>query len=626
METLPDYYAKIDSPEFEGITSDDVLALLPHLDSSHPDYNTAARECMAFCIRKSFDNKDDPAMGTVFGLSWMRAGTSRNAAGEEIDIYEPDVRNLKPDDFEYYEDRYKACHSLFPKTEYGLLVYFGHATPYSKRNDFKSELGLKLSELAKIYWDKSLEGGEHNHNFQHYFRILTLAFNIFQRAKLTAELDVLCAEIIDHHDSWDIHRGDSLRGMLDLSGLMADNYSLFKDKVDFNHVVEKNLSAAHELEKTYTWGAIYIVDRCIKIRTKQNADSKDLIYYKAQLYEKMAGERDEEFVCLTFIEKALRLYKIAQSAEKVAQMEAAYMATRSQITLNTQFFKEFPPEYLKYVTKMKNEIIATSDENGILSELTDASWFTDIAQIKAQAEVNQRGSLVPFLATTVIKDKFGNTVDQYITDEEIKEMFFWEEYGFAHQIGMRNLHQFILEVYKAGKLSYDSLLRYLENTWFNVPVPRTYNGQHIEVRVLDVLRPGLKLFFSELEATMKESDNYEFDYITVTDTLTLKIESILRLYCERIGIPTMKPREKAGVQLMMEKLLDDLLSDLKDTPERATGFREEDRLLLKYVLTLKGHNLRNRVAHGLMEAWEYNYFPNIVILLVILLRLSNYFK
>ena len=142
---------------------------------------------------------------------------------------------------------------------------------------------------------------------------------------------------------------------------------------------------------------------------------------------------------------------------------------------------------------------------------------------------------------------------------------------------------------------------------------------------MDVLRPGLKLFFSELEATMKESDNYEFDYITVTDTLTLKIESILRLYCERIGIPTMKPREKAGVPLMMEKLLDDLLSDLKDTPERPTRFREEDRLLLKYVLTLKGYNLRNKLAHGLMDAWEYT-FPNIVIIIVILLRLSNYFK
>lgn len=87
----------------------------------------------------------------------------------------------------------------------------------------------------------------------------------------------------------------------------------------------------------------------------------------------------------------------------------------------------------------------------------------------------------------------------------------------------------------------------------------------------------------------------------------------------------MKPREKAGVPLMMEKLLDDLLSDLKDTPERPTMFREEDRLLLKYVLTLKGYNLRNKLAHGLMDAWEYT-FPNIVIIIVILLRLSNYFK
>ena len=124
---------------------------------------------------------------------------------------------------------------------------------------------------------------------------------------------------------------------------------------------------------------------------------------------------------------------------------------------------------------------------------------------------------------------------------------------------------------------------------------------------------------------MNDLENYHFDYITVTDTLTVKIESILRLYCERIGIATMKPREKSGVALVMEKLLDDLLSDLKDTPEKPTGFKEEDRLLLKYVLTLKGHNLRNRVAHGLMDACEYN-FPNIVILLVILLRLSNYFK
>lgn len=624
METLLDYYSAVDQSGFNGITDNDVISLLPQCDSEHPDFTSAAREWMAFNIRKSFDHKDDSAKGTVYGLSWMTAGKRTNEAGEEIYFYVPDVRELKQDDFEYYENRYKVCSSLFPKIEYGLLVYFGQATPFSKRNDFKSELGLKVTELANIYWDKSLEGGEHNHNFQYYFRYLTLAFNIFQRARLTAELDMLCTEVINKHANWDVYRSDSLRGMLDLSSLMAENYSLFKNKVDFNDIVAKNLSAASELQKTYTWGAIYIVDQCISIRNKQNVDYKDLVHYKAELFEKMVGERTDKLVCLTFIENALRLYKIAKDSVKVAEMEAAYMTTRSQITLNAEF-TEFPAEYVNEVTNMINEIIKTSDESTILSELMDARWFKTTAQIEAQAEVAHRGSIVPLVATTVIKDKFGNTVDKYITDDEIKEMFFWQEYGFSYQIGIQNLHQFIIEAYRAKKLSYNSIMGYLEGTWYNEPVPRTYYGDTIDVKVLDVLSPGLKLCFDELEASMKDLANYHFDYITVTDTLTLKIESILRLYCEKIGIATMKPREKAGVSLVMEKLLDDLLSDLKDTPERPTGFKEEDRLLLKYVLTLKGHNLRNKVAHGLMDAWEYN-FPQIVIILVILLRLSNYFK
>lgn len=621
-KTILDYYAVVDQQEFNGISDDDVINLLPQCDAEHPDFTSGAREWMAFKIRKSFEHKNDSAKGTVFGLSWMSAGKKTNETGEVIDFYVPDVRELKQEDFEYYENRYKTCSSLFPKIEYGLLVYFGQATPFSKRNDFKSELGNKVTELAMIYWEKSLEEGEHNHNFQHYFRYLTLAFNIFQRARLTAKLDILYTDVIDKHVNWDIYRSDSLRGIFDLSNLMADNFSLLKNKVDFNDIVAKNLSVANELQKTYTWGAIYIVDQCISIRNKQIADYKDLVHYKAELFEKMANERIENLVRLTFIENALRLYKIAKDSVKVAEMEAAYMATRSQIAVNTEFM-EFPPEYIEQVTNMINEIIKTSDENDIISELMNTRWFKTTEQIEAQAEVAHRGSIVPLVATTIIKDKFGNTVDKYITDDEIKEMFFWQEYGFSYQIGIRNLHQFIIEAYQAEKLSYNSITDYLEGTWYNEPISRTYYGTTIDIKVLDTLSQGLKLCFDDLEASLKDLTNYNFNYIAVVDTLILKIESILRLYCEKIGIATMKPREKVG--LVMEKLLDELLRDLKDTPERPTGFKEEDRLLLKYVLTLKGDNLRNRVAHGLMDAWEYS-FPQIVIILVVLLRLSNYFK
>ena len=73
----------------------------------------------------------------------------------------------------------------------------------------------------------------------------------------------------------------------------------------------------------------------------------------------------------------------------------------------------------------------------------------------------------------------------------------------------------------------------------------------------------------------------------------------------------------------MEKLLDDMLSDLQDSPQKQTGFSEYDRLMIKYALTPKGHNLRNRVAHGLMDLWEYS-FVDIVILLYLIIKLSSY--
>ncbi len=62
--------------------------------------------------------------------------------------------------------------------------------------------------------------------------------------------------------------------------------------------------------------------------------------------------------------------------------------------------------------------------------------------------------------------------------------------------------------------------------------------------------------------------------------------------------------------------------DLK--PDQKTNFDEEDRILIKFVLTEKaGLNLRNVVAHGLMDIYEYS-FEQIVILFCIIVKLSKY--
>ena len=97
-----------------------------------------------------------------------------------------------------------------------------------------------------------------------------------------------------------------------------------------------------------------------------------------------------------------------------------------------------------------------------------------------------------------IMDKFGNTVDVFYTDEEKETFNFWNSYAFNFQLGTQTMHGFFIEACKAGKLTYNSVLSYLESTWFNEGIHRKYHGHDIEVKPIDTLKPSLKGIFEEL--------------------------------------------------------------------------------------------------------------------------------
>lgn len=68
----------------------------------------------------------------------------------------------------------------------------------------------------------------------------------------------------------------------------------------------------------------------------------------------------------------------------------------------------------------------------------------------------------------------------------------------------------------------------------------------------------------------------------------------------------------------MEKTLDDLLNDLDGK------LSADDHFFIKFILTEKaGYNLRNKIAHGLMDNVEYGLeYP--ILAIIIILKLSNY--
>ncbi|MCK9435690.1 MAG: DUF4209 domain-containing protein [Synergistaceae bacterium] len=627
MDTLQKFYDELDSSNFDCHSISGIKEMIKNIYNEEEKDEAAIFdfEWLIFNINKSFQYKVDEEKGTVNGLSYQFAGMQTLDDGSTIPVYWPDVAKLEKKDFEYCEKRYNECKNLFAKVEYGLMVYFGQQTDFSKRNDFKKQLSNDLFNLAKEYYAKTIQGGERNHYVLDFYRILELSFIIAEKTKLNDEIDNLVQYIYNIHQNWDITKDGTLRILLDLSCLMSDYFKIFKDKVDLNKVIEKNIEGAKELEKSNLWGAIYAIDKNIVLEQQLGLSKEKSLRYKAGIYEQMMNEaegKNNNLAALTFAEDALRLYQSLKDQDKIKELNEKYGRLRGEIKL-TEHRLELPQKHTDHISKTIQETIEKSDNIDILKHFILTPWYSCIADIQKNADnISSQGFLANLLPVSIL-DKYGNTIDIFRTDDEIKEHNFWESYSFNRQIGTQTMHHFFIEAYKAKKISYDSTINYLETTWLNEPIARNYNSNQVEIKPLDTIKPALKRLFEELDLSFADSSHH-FDYVTITDSLTLKIESILRNFCEKISIPTFKTRQKGADKLVMEKLIDDLFADLKHSTENPTNFDEEDRQFIRYVLTEKsGLNLRNKVAHGLMDFDEYS-FDNILLLFSVIMKLSKY--
>jgi hypothetical protein len=370
---------------------------------------------------------------------------------------------------------------------------------------------------------------------------------------------------------------------------------------------------------------LYVIDKNLIIEQQLGLSQEKSVRYKAEIYEKMMNDgegKDNSLVAVKFAEDALRLYQSLKDKNKIAELSKKYNDLRGKMRL-TEHFSEFPEEYTRRVIEQVDATVKQSTEQEIIYHFILTPWYMKITDIHIHADKMKKESLVTYLATTAILDKFGNTIETYKTDEEKQQQSFWNTYRINNQLGTGKMQRFFIEAYKVGKLSYKSVMDYLETTWLNEPIVRNYHSNTVEIKPIDTLIPCLKRMFSELDLWFQDND-YQFDYITITDSLTLKIEQLLRNFCEKVGISTFKLRVKGGDNLVMEKLLDDILVDIKHSEENPTNFDEDDRIFIKYILTEKsGLNLRNRIAHGLMDINEYS-FENILLLFNIIIKLSKY--
>lgn len=549
-------------------------------------------------------------------LSFRAAGTRTMEDGSEIPFEWPDIREFKKEDFDYLYKRFQETQNTYAKTEYGLVLFYSKS---KQNNDFVIELLKALSELLKTYIEKAKLNDDKDHYILYSRTVLANALHIANNRKVVVEISTIFKELIEYtfdiHQKWELTHRSTLRVIIDFTDFAVQYFKDFNQTVKVGKFIEKNWEAAKVLTNSYVWGAIYVADISIKLSRKLDTDIKQWLYFKAEQYEKLADERKGNLASVSFVEKAMSIYKGLKDDSNLNRLQQIYQQLRTEFQLG-EVRKEMPQDETQRLMQLIKKEVKEKSEEEIVKTLLLTPMIRPFDDIKKWSEESFKETMLQNMLPVSIQDKFGNTVAQYITDEERSKFSLLRTYEFHMQIATQTIIHFFIEAFRSDKISATGIINLLNQTWLGEEANRRSNGRDINFSYIKLVESGINSFFDEL-LKWKSDPNYYPNFVSSTDSLVLKAEYFLREFCYFLGIATFKQNPKQQ-NIIMEKTLDDLLNDLDGK------LSADDHFFIKFILTEKaGYNLRNKIAHGLMDNIEYGLeYP--ILAIIIILKLSNY--
>ena len=168
--------------------------------------------------------------------------------------------------------------------------------------------------------------------------------------------------------------------------------------------------------------------------------------------------------------------------------------------------------------------------------------------------------------------------------------------GFYRQMTLETFAQGL----QSGQITYATTVKFLrEQTWLGKM--EYHRGQDDAdepgYTLIPWVEPALRSYFAEMERALQDKE-YKPDLMLCIDSLTVKMEGILRHFCRALPTPiATNRRARNGDQ--QEKTLEEVIQSVESYSGPDAGY------WLRFVFTKEGWNVRNNVAHGFMAPQDY---------------------
>ncbi|HTY23873.1 MAG TPA: DUF4209 domain-containing protein [Desulfomonilaceae bacterium] len=501
-----------------------------------------------------------------------------------------------------------------------LKAYYSHSLwviAATKHEEHARTAAACYLELLRIFEKKTIDAPEGYFGFH----LLLAAGNAFSLAfqtnfrwdEVRCEIRRLVIEFdFANPASFNLRRGlillmiDSRRKLKreDFEGVAEVCWRLCQDMVGWRHV-EVAIEALEFGEK---------VDGRLGLRTH------DWISEKASCYEKLMGIYQNTPNELMHCQNALMTYKQAKRWDKVQELKQKYPQIRTAIPVAT-FSEEIDlTDHQEICKQLARKLMGQGSEQIIAFLMSGTDLLPNYSSLQETAKSERQETHIIDRLPTSLMDSRGHVIQRFSTPDELEYFRILQHYKVLLELDkLVLLEEVVLEAFRDGKMSGDILLKFLENqTWLGSK--RAFaqpGGQEIEFRWLDLVAPSVHECQRHLAGISQEGD-----WVLCVDSLTLKLEGLLREFCDSYGITTFcTTTDSKGRQISMEKDLNALLHE--DALKQIID--QDDLMFFKFLLVEHaGYNLRNKIAHCLIvspKAYSRDY---AILSIVAILRLAKY--